>query len=219
MVENIVSIETEDEKIAAMIERRVIVGEREVIDADTRLRLREETTKKGVELILFGGNRSERIKDGGGEGRSSRQAKELEIALGGRQKMIDYCQKMLTDCVSEARREASKGFVARYYENHIDENGVLNFNRKKDLLKNRLEAIISATHSMFELIQKVSDEQALEYMVSNEFCISFRERELRGWEKAGGLPPQEREVPRIQMEDIRTLPVAGLKKIVEYWLV
>ncbi len=201
--------------MAARIESRVIEGNSELISSEERKSLRASAERKGADMTIFVETKSSRLVRG--VGRSSRQAKELEIAMGGKENFVEYCQKMLLVTVSEKRRGEAQGFVEAYVASHTKE-GCLRFSKKKELLKNRLEAIIAATHSVLELSTK-DDEKAFKYMQSGELGISVRESVLRGWEKTKKvLVPLNREVPRLKNKTIRTLPVGGLKKIVEYWL-
>lgn len=216
MKENLERHESEEQMLAARMESRVIEGNIQILDEEERKKLREAVTRKGVNLEIFMGNIKERKTPG--VGRNSRQAKEVELGLGGKERFIEYCQLMLSACVSGDKQKEAEGFVAKYYTEHT-KDGYLHFNMKKDPLKNRLEAIISATHNMFELSAKVGEYEAQDFMVSEEFAISVRERVLRGWEKMGfDVNTLKQEVSRNDAEIVRTLPLGGFRKIVEYWV-
>ncbi|EKD53052.1 MAG: hypothetical protein ACD_61C00168G0003 [uncultured bacterium] len=219
MKESIVSIETEAEKVAAKIESRVIDGRVEAIIPSEREQLREAIEAKGVNLAIFDKDVMERLRSIKEEvGRTSRQAKELEVVLGGSRQFIDYCQEMLTMCVREDKRERAKGFVEKYVAEHT-KDGYLHFGRGGDLMKNRLEAIISATNALFGVVAQYSDGEAERLMTEDDFVFSLRERVLRGWEKTQALLVlPEGEITRLNDDEIRTLPVGGLKNIIEYWL-
>lgn len=219
MTEKLVSVETEGEKMGARIESKIIAGERVVIVPTDREKLRGALERKGVGLQLFDKETLVRLKSvPEGIGRTSRQAKELETALGGEEQFVKYCQEILLMTVSEGRRDEANGFVENYVEGHTKE-GYLRFGKKADLLKNRLEAIISLTHNLFGVIAEFNDGEAERVMNEDEFVICVREKVLRGWEKSEKvIVPVARDVPRREEEIIRTMPVGGLKKIIEYWV-
>ncbi len=225
MTEKLVSVETEGEKMGARIESKIISGERVVIIPGDREKLRGALEHKGVDLQLFEVPTAVRLTEvPEGVEQESRQAKELEAILGGREQFIKYCQEILVETISEERRAGAEGFVSLYVEEHT-KDGYLRFGKKKDRLKNRLEALISITHNLFRVASERNDEKAEKIMNGGEFVKCVRERVIRGWEKPKREDgrskmnvPEEREVPRRDEKTIRTISVGGMMKIVEYWM-
>lgn len=209
-------VEVQVEFFARQVESRIVDGAPELLGTPERKWLRGLLADRGVD---FDGIKVRGSEDGTeGLKPHAMQPTSLEKALGGRERMVVYCQAVLEEVALEKNRPGLAGKAKEYLSQHTADNGVISLDLDSgDLADARMVAIVSATHRLLRVLS-VDDERALEIQ-SDKFTNQYlRERVLRRMEKDGVViaprDAEKGEVPRLVGNNkLRTLPKNGIEVI------